>query len=60
VYVAGHVDIGSGAAIGMGAIVSNGTIVGARAVVAAGAVVVNSVEPETRVQGVPARVFTPR
>jgi sugar O-acyltransferase (sialic acid O-acetyltransferase NeuD family) len=60
VNVAGHVEIGSGAVIGMGAIVSNGMVVGARAVVAAGAVVMRSVEPETRVQGIPARVFTPR
>jgi acetyltransferase-like isoleucine patch superfamily enzyme len=42
----------------MGAIVANGVEIGAGAVVAAGAVVVRRVEPATRVQGVPARVFT--
>jgi acetyltransferase-like isoleucine patch superfamily enzyme len=42
----------------MGATV-NGVEVGAQALVAAGAVVVRTVEPATRVQGVPARVFVP-
>lgn len=45
--------------LGMGAIVLNGIEVGAQALVAAGAVVVRPVEPATRVQGVPARVFVP-
>lgn len=56
--VAGNSAIGEGATIGMGAAVLNGVKVGAGAVVAAGAVVVRDVEPATRVQGVPARVFT--
>jgi sugar O-acyltransferase (sialic acid O-acetyltransferase NeuD family) len=57
--VAGNVRIGEGVVIGMGALVSNGIEIGAGAVVAAGAVVVRTVEAETRVQGVPARVFSP-
>jgi UDP-perosamine 4-acetyltransferase len=58
VNVAGNAQIGEGAVLGMGAIVANGVEIGAGAVVAAGAVVVRRVEPATRVQGVPARVFT--
>jgi sugar O-acyltransferase (sialic acid O-acetyltransferase NeuD family) len=57
--VAGKTRIGEGATIGMGAAVADGIEVGAGAVVAAGAVVVRRVEPGTRVQGVPARVFSP-
>jgi sugar O-acyltransferase (sialic acid O-acetyltransferase NeuD family) len=57
--VAGNARIGNGATIGMGAMVANGMEVGAGAVVAAGAVVVRPVEPGTRVQGVPARLFSP-
>ena len=57
--VAGNGRIGEGATIGMGAAVANGIEVGAGAVVAAGAVVVRPVEPGTRVQGVPARLFSP-
>jgi sugar O-acyltransferase (sialic acid O-acetyltransferase NeuD family) len=57
--VAGNTVVGDGAVIGMGALVSNGIEIGAGAVVAAGAVVVRPVEPRTRVQGVPARVYTP-
>lgn len=56
--VAGNSAIGEGATIGMGAAVLNGVKVGAGAFVAAGAVVVRDVEPATRVQGVPARLFT--
>jgi sugar O-acyltransferase (sialic acid O-acetyltransferase NeuD family) len=55
--VAGNVSIGDGATIGMGAQISNGIEIGASAIVAAGAVVVRPVDAETRVQGVPARVF---
>jgi acetyltransferase EpsM len=55
--IAGNARIGEGAMIGMGAQVANGVAVGDRSVVAAGAVVVRPVEAETRVQGVPARVF---
>lgn len=56
--VGGNSRIGEGAVLGMSATVVNGMAVGAGAVVAAGAVVVRPVEPETRVQGVPARVFS--
>jgi sugar O-acyltransferase (sialic acid O-acetyltransferase NeuD family) len=56
--VASHTRIGLAATLGMGAIVIDHTLVGAAAVVAAGAVVVAAVESGTRVQGVPARVFT--
>ena len=57
--VGGNARIGDAAVLGMGATVVNGVEVGAGAVVAAGAVVVRPVEPETRVQGVPARLFSP-
>ena len=57
--VGGNASVGNGAVLGMGAIVVNGIEVGAQALVAAGAVVVRTVEPATRVQGVPARVFVP-
>jgi sugar O-acyltransferase (sialic acid O-acetyltransferase NeuD family) len=56
--VAGNARVGEGAVIGMGALVSNGIEIGAGAVVAAGSVVLRTVDPETRVQGVPARVFS--
>jgi acetyltransferase-like isoleucine patch superfamily enzyme len=55
--VGGNSRVGEGATLGMSAVVVNGIEVGAGAVVAAGAVVVRPVEPRTRVQGVPARVF---
>jgi UDP-perosamine 4-acetyltransferase len=54
----GNSVIGDGAVVGMGAAVINGVEVGAGATVAAGAVVLHAVEPSTRVQGVPARVFS--
>ncbi len=54
----GNSVIGDGAVVGMGAAVVNGVEVGAGATVAAGAVVLRAVEPSTRVQGVPARVFS--
>jgi sugar O-acyltransferase (sialic acid O-acetyltransferase NeuD family) len=57
--VGGNARIGAGAVLGMGAIVVNGIEVGGAAVVAAGAVAVRPVAPSTRVQGVPARVFSP-
>lgn len=57
--VGGNARVGDGAVLGMGAIVVNGVEVGARAVVAAGAVVVRPVAPATRVQGIPARLFSP-
>jgi sugar O-acyltransferase (sialic acid O-acetyltransferase NeuD family) len=56
--IGGNARLGEGAVLGMGAVVVNGVEVGAGAVVAAGAVVVRPVEPATRVQGVPARVFS--
>jgi sugar O-acyltransferase (sialic acid O-acetyltransferase NeuD family) len=56
--IAGNARVGDGAVIGMGALVSNGIEIGAGAIVAAGAVVVRPVEPLTRVQGVPAHVFS--
>jgi sugar O-acyltransferase (sialic acid O-acetyltransferase NeuD family) len=56
--VAGNCAVGDGATIGMSGAVVNGVRVGAGAIVAAGAVVVRDVEPATRVQGVPARLFT--
>jgi sugar O-acyltransferase (sialic acid O-acetyltransferase NeuD family) len=55
--VAGNAVVGDGATVGMGAQISNGIEIGSRSVVAAGAVVVRPVADETRVQGVPARVF---
>lgn len=57
--IGGNARVGDGAVLGMGAIVVNGIDVGADAVVAAGAVVVRPVAPATRVQGVPARLFSP-
>ena len=57
--IAGNAVIADGTVIGMGALISNGITVGARAVVASGAVVVRPVDANTRVQGVPAKVFSP-
>jgi sugar O-acyltransferase (sialic acid O-acetyltransferase NeuD family) len=59
VNVGGHTSIGTRATLGMGAVVVNGTLVGEQAVVAAGAVVLREVGPGKRVQGVPARDYTP-
>jgi sugar O-acyltransferase (sialic acid O-acetyltransferase NeuD family) len=59
VNVGGNASIGEAAVLGIGAIVVNGVEIGAGAIVAAGAVVVRPVAPATRVQGVPARVFSP-
>jgi UDP-perosamine 4-acetyltransferase len=57
--IAGHARIGAGATIGMGAVVVDHVEVGDGAVVAAGAVVVRPVAAGQRVQGVPARAWTP-
>jgi sugar O-acyltransferase (sialic acid O-acetyltransferase NeuD family) len=57
--LAGHVQLGTDATIGMSAAVADYGSVGERAVVAAGAMVVRPVAADTRVQGVPARVYEP-
>jgi sugar O-acyltransferase (sialic acid O-acetyltransferase NeuD family) len=56
--VAGNVHIGRGASIGMGATIVNGLKIGEGAVVAAGAVVIRDVPAATRVQGVPAQIYS--
>ena len=55
--VAGHVVFEDDVTVGMSAAVIDHIRVGQGAVVAAGAVVVRDVPAQTRVQGVPARVF---
>jgi acetyltransferase EpsM len=55
--VAGHVVFEDDVTVGMSAAVIDHIRVGQSAVVAAGAVVVRDVAAQTRVQGVPARVF---
>jgi sugar O-acyltransferase (sialic acid O-acetyltransferase NeuD family) len=57
--VAGNVSLGEGASIGIGANVANGITISEGAVVAAGAVVVRDVAAGERVQGVPARAYSP-
>ena len=58
--IGGNVRVGRGATIGMGATVVNGLSIGERALVAAGAVVIRDVPSATRVQGVPARIYSDR
>ncbi|MDQ6835762.1 MAG: hypothetical protein M3016_06190 [Actinomycetota bacterium] len=55
--IGGNSVLRSDVFIGMGATVLNGVTVGERALVAAGAVVRTDVEPDQRVQGVPARPY---
>ena len=59
VNIGGNTSIGDGAFLGMGATVINGICIGDGAVVGAGALVLRDVEAGTRVQGSPARAFTP-
>jgi sugar O-acyltransferase (sialic acid O-acetyltransferase NeuD family) len=56
--IGGNSRLGEASFLGMGATVVNGMNIGARAVVGAGALVLKDVDPEARVQGVPARVVT--
>jgi sugar O-acyltransferase (sialic acid O-acetyltransferase NeuD family) len=56
--VASHVELGPDVTVGMSAAVVDHLSVGESAVVAAGAVVLRDVPPRTRVQGVPAHVFS--
>lgn len=55
VLVNGDCDIGDEAFLGSGAIITRGVSVGDRARVGAGAVVLDDVQPDTTVVGVPAR-----
>ena len=55
VVLAGGVTVQAGAFLGAGAVVVPGRTIGRRAMVAAGAVVVEDVEPDATVVGVPAR-----
>ena len=56
--VASHVELGPDVTIGMAAALVDHLSIGEAAVVAAGAVVLRDVPSGTRVQGVPARVFS--
>ncbi len=55
--IGGNTTIGQDVFVGIGATVVNGRSIGARSVIAAGAVVLHDVDPDTRVQGVPAQPF---
>jgi UDP-perosamine 4-acetyltransferase len=57
VHLSGYVTVGAGALIGIGAVVGRGRPLrgGDRAIVGAGAVVLQDVEPDATVVGVPAR-----
>lgn len=57
--VAGHVQVGADVTVGIAGVVVEHVSVGEGATVAAGAVVLRDVPPQTRVQGVPARVYSP-
>ena len=59
VNVAGHVHFGRDVTVGMGAVIADHTVVGDGAIVAAAAMVLRDVAAGVRVQGVPARPFTP-
>ena len=56
--IAGNAHLGSDVTVGMGAAVVDHVCVGDRAVVAAGAVVLRDVDPDARVQGLPARPYS--
>lgn len=57
--VAGHVRFGTDVTVGMGAAIADHRAVGDGAIVAAAAMVLRDVAAGVRVQGVPARPFTP-
>lgn len=60
VHLAGNVRVGEGADLGIGCSVIQGHTVGQWSVVGAGAVVLDDVDPDTTVVGVPARIVSKR
>lgn len=55
--ISGGVHVGDGAHLGAGSTVIQGVVIGSKALVGAGAVVLKDVLAETKVAGVPAKVF---